>query len=342
MIINASLNRAMFSTQTNEAAELLLLSYLRTSPDAAATEDNATKRILAAKDNLVALWKNGCRFVIDDDHRWIISEFGNAIRIAYQGRIRGSWTTFGINLVDINNGEAVLNVIRARLRTGYPADELQPGSNIKGHLYEDYKVNGSGMWAVGRIILGLQPNGVFLWATLERLYEVAKYHKLYADIVDDFGINHDRDYLNNIVDGKWVVNEANAKAVLNSYFVSMLKFFYERGFYYQDTIDGGRIDIRSNVGSYHFDGKNATAHTINITYLSENSYEVRDNEWEFCWDCNNTEYFPLEAPVEALTAFQTRVDKEHIYMATGRGYKLEDIHNIQRTKREPTEWEQGK
>ncbi|MFO5736413.1 hypothetical protein, partial [Klebsiella pneumoniae] len=87
---------------------------------------------------------------------------------------------------------------------------------------ESTKGNGTGLWSVGRTILALHPTSSFRFATLERLYEIAKFHKNYADIVDNVGINHDRNYLNNIVDGKWMVEEKDAQAVLNSYFTSML------------------------------------------------------------------------------------------------------------------------
>ncbi|MFO5452754.1 hypothetical protein ACLBO7_29790, partial [Klebsiella pneumoniae] len=112
---------------------------------------------------------------------------------------------------------------------------------------------------------------------------------------------------------------------------SMVKLFSDRGFYYQDTIDGGRIDVRSNEGSYYLIGSNATVNTINITYLSANKIEIRDGEWEFAWDCNNTEYFPIENPVDALLGFHKRVGQEHIYMASGLGTTLGGIHKGQQS-----------
>ncbi|MFO5759892.1 hypothetical protein ACLBQR_31530, partial [Klebsiella pneumoniae] len=70
---------------------------------------------------------------------------------------------------------------------------------------------------------------------------------------------------------------------------------------------------------------------LNITYLSANKIEIRDGEWEFAWDCNNTEYFPIENPVDALLGFHKRVGQEHIYMASGVGTCLQDIHMVLNT-----------
>lgn len=331
MIINATITRAMLSAQTTESSLLFILTHLCGSPDATSSDMNDTKRILASNDPLSTLWQCGCHLVVSEDERWFISPFGDTVRLAYQHKVRGSWITFGIDLFDPEESESVLLAIRRRLRTGFPADELEVNCGIKGYLEESYEVNGTGLWSVGRIILALHPTSPFRFAALERLYEIAKFHKNYADIVDDVGINHDRNYLNNIVDGKWMVEEKDAQAVLNSYFTSMLKLFFDRGFYYQDTIDGGRIDVRSNEGSYYLIGGNATVNTINITYLSANKIEISNGEWEFAWDCNNTEYFPIENPVDALLGFHKRVGQEHIYMASGLGTSLEDIHKVQHT-----------
>ncbi|MFO5695701.1 hypothetical protein ACLBP9_31580, partial [Klebsiella pneumoniae] len=71
---------------------------------------------------------------------------------------------------------------------------------------------------------------------------------------------------------------------VTDYLISIWRLFFDLGFYYQDTIDGGRIDVRSNEGSYYLIGSNATVNTINITYLSANKIEIRDRESEVALD----------------------------------------------------------
>ncbi|MFO5520902.1 hypothetical protein ACLBP3_30295, partial [Klebsiella pneumoniae] len=59
--------------------------------------------------------------------------------------------------------------------------------------------------------------------------------------------------------------------------------------------------------------------------------ESRVGEWEFVWVCSNSEFSPIENPVDALLGFHKRVGQEHIYMASGLGTSLEDIHKVQHT-----------
>ncbi|MFO5855002.1 hypothetical protein, partial [Klebsiella pneumoniae] len=83
------------------------------------------------------------RILASDDDCWFLSPFGDTVRLAYQHKVRGSWITFGIDLSDPEESESVLLAIRRRLRTGFPADELEVNCGIKGYLEESYEVIGS-------------------------------------------------------------------------------------------------------------------------------------------------------------------------------------------------------
>ena len=348
MQINPKMTHFIISAKkTRDAVTRLMWHLMNQFIDPDTSENKLRAELLAisavgARKRLAALWEVGTQFIVDSDHRWVVDVKQGAFQIAYQANINGSWITFGVNMVDMREPESVLEVIRQRTQSNWPADELEPDTKIEGFINEAYKVNGLGIWSVGRIILGLNPPGVaiYTYGILERLYKVAQYHKRYADIVDDVGIQHDRTYLKKIIDGDWFSHEKDTVAMLNSYIETMLQFFFKRGFYYQDSIDGGRLHVRSEEGSYNFNGVNATVRTINITYLTASSYDVGENEVGFCWECNNTEYFPMERPLDALLAYQARVDQDRICRSTGRGFSLEKIYRVQKSYNETTERKQ--